>query len=222
MPHTPIRHYAMEDEAMLVHAQVMHNQLDSDLADFTPAFPWLVAPLVADMQASIDAANALPLDTQIAAQLKVLTEDVKTLQKEANTALRVLHTYALLTYPNDKKRQQVFGQEEWPNIQQSNEKMIIALEVAHSLSGTAPYNAELQALGYTAAQNTQLLTIANNLRTARQLQLDAKSLRPVITKDRISTYNAIWQTLKNISEAAQVVYASNPAKLKQYRLYAKN
>lgn len=214
-----LRFYNYEDEAMLVKAQVMHDNLAADLATFTAFFPWLTAPTVAALQTSIDVAAALPLDTQVLANLKVLTEDVNAQVILGNAALSTLGIYAKLTYPNSDARQRVFGQDQWAAARTDQEKMMNALEHAHSLATQAPYNADLIAKGYTAPQVANLLTIANAIRATNTLQEDAKSLRPVSTQSRIIKYNDVWAQLQTINICSKVAFAGNPAKLEQYMLY---
>ena len=219
MSNNILRFYTYEDEAMLVKAQVMHDNLADDLAIFTSFFPWVTAATALALQTSIDVAEVLPLDTQVLANLKVLTEDVNAQVALGNAALHTLGIYAKLTYPNSDARQRVFGQDQWQVARTDQEKMINALEHAHSMATQAPYNADLIAKGYTAPQAANLLTIANAIRDTNTLQEDAKSLRPVTTQSRIMKYNDVWTQMKTISTCSKVAFAGNPAKLEQYMLY---
>lgn len=219
MPKVIIREYNMEDEAMNVRAQVIHDNLVTDLALFTAKFPFITAATTTAIQASIDSAEALPLDTQVISNLKVLTADVNAQVALGRNALSTLGIYAKLTYPNDEARQRVFGQDTWAAASADQEKMMNALEHAHSQCTTAPYAAALAAKGFLAADATQLLNIANEIRTRNQLQENAKANRPVTTQDRIVQYNSVWAQIQDISLASKVVFADNPAKYEQYLLY---
>ena len=219
MPNEITRLYKHEDETMLVMAQVMHDNLVADLATFTSFFPWLVASTAAALQSSITTANALPLDTQVVANLKVLTEDANAKLQQGTAALSTLGIYAKLTYPNDESRQRVFGQDNWEAARTDHEKMMNALEHAHSLCSTAPYSTDLNAKGFTTAQIANLQTLANAMRISNILQEDAKSLRPVTTQNRIMQYNAVWEQMRTINICSKLAFAENPAKLSQYMLY---
>jgi hypothetical protein len=219
MPTDIKRLYNHIDEDMLVKAQVFKDNLTLDLALFTAKFPWLIAANATALQASITSAEALALDTQVVANLKVLTADVNAQVILGGDALNILGIYAKLTYPSDEARQNVFGQQHWNEAKNDQEKMINALEHANSLATAAPYNAALIAKGYTALEIANLLTIANNIKAKNTLQEDAKSRRPVSTQDRIVLYNSVWQQMQTINLCSKVVFATNPAKLEQYLLY---
>ena len=219
MPEEILRNYRMEDEAMLVRAEVFHDQLVEDLADFTAKFPFIDAAYEAAIQATIDAANALPLDNQVVDNLKVLTEDVNAQVVLGRRALSDLGIYAKLAFPDDEARQRVFGQDTWGDAYSDQEKMMNALEQAHTMVTTAPYDADLATKGFVAANATTLQTIANEIRSRNGLQEKAKASRPVTTQDRIVQYNSVWAQLREINLASQVVFADNPAKLDSYKLY---
>jgi hypothetical protein len=219
MPEEIIRNYTMEDEGMLVRAEIIHDQLVTDLAAFTAKFPFIDAAYAAAIQASIDAANALPLDNQVVSNLKVLTEDVNAQVLLGRRALSNLGIYAKLTYPNDEARQRVFGQNQWAEAYSDQEKMMNALEHAHALVIAAPYAADLTTKGFVAADAANLLSIANEIRTKNQLQENAKASRPVTTQDRIVQYNSVWDQIKEVNLASRVVFADNAAKLDSYLLY---
>ncbi len=135
-----IRTYTLEDEAMIVRAQIIHDHLVTDLAAFTAKFPFIDGTTTTALQASIDAAEALPLDNQVVSNLKVLTEDVNAQMILGRKALSNLNIYAKLTYPKEEARQRVFGQAHWKAAYSDQEKMMNALEQAHSLASSAPYD----------------------------------------------------------------------------------
>lgn len=213
------RLYHYEDEAMIVKAQVMHNNLVADMSIFAARFPWITAATVTAMQTSIDLAEALPLDSQILADLKVLTSDANAQVILGAEALAVLGQYAKLTYPKNDARQRVFGQDLWAAAKSDQEKMMNALEHAHMECVKPTYNTDLIAKGYTATEIANLLTIADSIKANNNLQEDAKSERPVTTQERINAYNNVWQQMQTINVCSKVCFANDPAKLEQYMLY---
>lgn len=213
------REYNLEDEAMLVRAEVMHTQLVADLAAFTAKFPFIDAAYEAAMAATINTANALPLDNQVVSNLKVLTEDVNAQVILGRSALKALGIYAKLTYPDSEARQRSFGQDQWADAYNDQEKMMNALEQAHAQAIAAPYATDLDLKGFTATDAANLATIATAIRTRNNLQENAKNNRPVSTQDRVIQYNSVWDIMKEVNLASQVVFADNPAKLESYLLY---
>jgi hypothetical protein len=214
-----VREYNLEDEAMLVRAEVIHTQLVADLADFSAKFPFIDDAYQAALQATINTANALPLDNQVLANQKILTEDVNAQVILGRSALKALGIYAKLTYPDSEARQRSFGQDQWADAYNDQEKMMNALEQAHAQATAAPYDADLAAKGFTATDAANLATIANAIRTRNNLQENAKNNRPVSTQDRVAQYNSVWNSLKEVNLASQVVFADNAAKLESYLLY---
>lgn len=213
-----LRLYNMEDEAMLVNAQVMHNNFIDDLALFTAKFPFLTAAFGTAFQTSITTAEALPLDGQITDMLHFFTEDANAQLILGNAALQYLDTYVKYTY-KDEYKQHIFGQAHWNEARSDKEKMINALEEAHDVATKIPYSTELLASGYTAINATQLTDIANNLHVKNSLQKDAKSERKIETQTRVLAYNTVWNNMQTINLCSKVVFADNPAKLEQYMLY---
>lgn len=215
-----LRNYRGEDEAMIVRSQVITDQLSNDLGDFSAPFPFINPDTIVGLQTSIDTAEALPLDSQVLANQRVLTADVNAQMIIARRALSDLDTYAEFAYRTDAMRQKVFGQDTWAAAYNDQEKMINALEAANGMAEKEPYRTDLAAKGWTDANSANLLTLAEAIRNRNRLQENAKAERPVTTQDRVVQYNSLWSQVKDISLASKVVYADNPAKLDLYKLYA--
>lgn len=220
MPEEINRLYNMEDELMLTRAQTQKNNLNTDLALFTARFPWLTAAYVTGYQTDIDTADVVPLDNSVITDIKVLTADVAASMTESKANLKALFLYGEITYPKDAVKQRVFGQDLMDKARNDQEKMQNLLEHANSFANKAPYKADLLAKGYTQVEIDALLTNANNIRTKNRLQEDAIASRPVTTQDRVIVYNTVFEHMPLISKCAQVVFAGNPAKIEQYRVYA--
>lgn len=212
-----LRKYSLQDEAMLVKAETILNLLTTELPDFTALFPTIDSAFFANLQASINTANAIALDNSVSADISVLTADVNLKVAEGYKALQTLNTYAKLTYPNDEARRQVFGQKHWQEAISDQEKMMNALEMAHAKAETDPYKTDLSATGYNLQAG--LLAIAQSIRALNLLQESAIANRPVATQDRIVAYNTVWGLLQTLNIASKEVYKDNPAKLEQYLLY---
>ena len=219
MPEEIIRLYNIEDEVMLTRGQAQKTNLETDLAQFTARFPWLNAAYVTSYQTDLDTADAFPADDTVMTDLKVLTADVNASAVEGKGALNILFLFAKITYPNDKVRQRVFGQDLMEKARQDQEKMEDLLEHANSFADKNPYKADLLAKGYTQLEIDGLLTISNNINTKNRLHESAKVNRPVTTQDRVIVYNTVFERIRTVSTCAQVVFAGNAAKIEQYRAY---
>lgn len=219
MPEPVIRAYTMEDELMLTRAQTQKTNLLADLALFTARFPWLTATYTTNYQTDIDTADAVPLDDAVMTDIKVLTSDLAASMTEAKAQLKNLFLFGEITYPNDKVKQRVFGQDLMDKARNDQEKMENLLEHANSFADKVPYKTDLLARGYTQVEIDALATTADNINTKNRLQENAKASRPVTTQDRIQVYNTVFAHMPLISKCAQIVFAGNPAKIEQYRVY---
>ncbi|MCX6351213.1 MAG: carboxypeptidase-like regulatory domain-containing protein [Bacteroidetes bacterium] len=212
------RIYSTSDAEMHTAMQTMIDNLGLDLAAFTAVFSWVNGAYKISMQADLDTCLAYPLDTGILDDQRVLTSDVNTSVVEGEDAFSILNIFAELTYPTDKMRQRVFGQDHWQAINGNAADMVDQLMNTHSKANAAPYKAALIAKGYTQTEIDNLLTIRTNIRLKLTLQRDFESQRPITTQGRIQVNNTAYARMEMIHTCAQVVFAGNPAKLNQYRL----
>lgn len=210
----------MPDEAMLVKAGVVSNLLVNDLAVFTPKFPFIDATFHTAFMDSIDAADALRLDSEVEVAIEVETSDLTKKVLEGFAELRILDTYAKLAYLDNKIKKNVFGQSTWIAAKRNQDKMRAALEVANNRAKEEPYHSDMLAKGYTDAQIDHLLIIAAEILALNLEQKGGKSDRPVTTQERIGFYNRVWESMRLLTLCSKVVFKKNPAKLRQYMLYA--
>ena len=213
------RKYNMGDDPMLERAQVFHDQLNGELADFTARFPWLDAPWLAAFQADITAADAFPKDESVILDLKILTGDVTASMQQGYAALQALGGYAKLAYPSDPARERVFGQQYWADARDNTLKLQEALELAHAKADSASFKPDLLAKGYTQPEIDQLNTLAMDLQTKNGLQEALKVGRHVTKADRIALLNVVWEHMRTINTCASVVWAADADRLDQYQLY---
>ena len=139
MPEPIVRLYNMEDELLLTRAETQKNNLVSDLALFTARFPWINAAYVTSYESDINTANAVPQDNTVMTNIKVLTADVNASVGEGKSALNILFLFGEITYPNDKVRQRVFGQDQMEKARNDQEKMMNLLEHANSFANIVPF-----------------------------------------------------------------------------------
>lgn len=214
-----VRNYNLTDDAMLERAQIFHDRLAGELADFTARFPWLDAAWLTAFQADITASDAFPKDESVTLDIKVLTGDVTASMQQGYAALQTLGGYAKLAYPNDTARQRVFGQQYWRDAYNNTLKLQEALELAHAKADSPTYKADLLAKGYTQADIDQLNALATDLQTKNGLQEALKAGRKVTKHDRIALLNTVWEHMKTINTCANVVWAGDVERIDQYQLY---
>ncbi len=213
------RKYNMGDDPMLERAQVFHDQLNGELADFTTRFPWLDAVWLSAFQADITAADAFPKDESVTLDIKILTGDVTASMQQGYAALQALGGYAKLAYPTDTARERVFGQQYWADARENTLKLQEALELAYAKADSASFKADLLAKGYTQVEIDQLNTLAVDLQTKNGLQEALKVGRHVTKADRIALLNVVWEHMRTVNTCASVVWAADADRLDQYQLY---
>lgn len=213
------RKYAMGDDPMLERAEVFHDHLNGELANFTARFPWLDGAWLMAFQADITAADAFPKDESVILDIKILTGDVTASMQQGYAALQTLGGYARLAYPTDPARERVFGQQYWAGAKESTLKLQEALELAYTKANNPVYNAELLAKGYTQPEIDQLDTLAEDLQTKNGLQEALKVGRHVTKADRIALLNIVWEHMRTINTCASVVWAADADRFDQYKLY---
>lgn len=213
------RKYSMEDELMVTRAYTQQSLLDADKALFAAKFPWIDNAYILAYKTDIETADAFPQNNTVLTDQKILTADVNALVAEARNALRQLFIYAQITYPDDKVKQRVFGQDQMDKARNDQEKMENLLEHAHTMANKNPYKTDLIAKGYTQTEIDGLLTLSDNINSKNILQEAFKANRPVTTQERIAVHNVVYDRMKTISLCAQVVFAGDAAKIKQYRVY---
>ena len=213
------RIYTMGDDPMLERAQVFHDQLDGELANFTARFPWLDGPWLTSFQADLTAADAFPKDESVTLDIKVLTGDVTASMQQGYAALLTLGGYAKLAYPRDSARERVFGQQYWADVRENTLKLQEALELAFAKADNASYKPDLLDKGYTQAEIDQLDSLASDLQTKNGLQEAMKVGRHVTKVDRIALLNGVWEHMRTINICASVVWAADAERMEQYQLY---
>jgi hypothetical protein len=212
------RNYSKDDIEMLAQAQLFQTNFTTDQADFTAAFPKFITPYEIDFQTAIDNADAIPFDDEIVQQIAVITEQIEPKMDMAREAIQKLFVYVNVAFSHSEASLKMFGKSEYENARKNAEKMKELLEKANRMASIADHKTALLNAGYSQASIDELLTIMGEIETLNANKDELYSLRLKQTEDRIIAYNAVWDLLKEVSEASKVVYWDSPAKLAQYVL----
>lgn len=213
------RAYPFSDDVMLQRAQVVFDALSEELADFSARFPWLDAVWLAAFGNDMETANAFAKDSSTVLEVKVLTGDVGSAQRQGYAALQTLGWYAKLAWPTDVARQRVFGQDRWRDAYDHTLKLQQALELAHTKAEDPDYKGELLAKGYTQAEMDMLETLSDEIMLKNRLQESAKNGRMVSSHDRIALHNTVWQHLQTVNTCAALLWRHDAERKGRYNLY---
>jgi hypothetical protein len=213
------RTYSKEDLEMLMQAQVFHDNFAIDKADFIAAFTMFADPFEADFQTEIDAADAIPLDSEVAQAIAIITEELENEMVKGRAAMQKLFTYANVAFDGSQASLKSFGKSEYEKARNNQLKLKELLEKAYRQASETANKAILLGVGYSQTDLDNLDTLMTDIDTKDASQEDAKSDRLKKTEDRVIAYNKVWAYLEKISEASKVIYLDSPAKLQQYVLY---
>lgn len=212
-----VRKYGIPDEVMLSRTEIAVLNVKKEHALFLEKFPWLTAEYLTGIEEEIKDLKKLKSDFTIITEKK-LTER-KSLMKEGRKNLKTLFGFAPLIYPDDKKKQRIFGQDRMAKARNNIPGMCSLLEYAHSVATKNPHKNKLLNRGFTEEEMDNLLTLSTNLSDKIKEHDLAGTERPVITSERITQLNSIFSHLWTISICAQAVFSRNPEKIKQYKIY---
>ena len=204
---------------MLEDSQTMHDNFVIDEPDFIVKFPTLAPPFAANWQTAIDAADALPGNDAVLAQIGLLTQELDQEMLQARNQYQSLLLYVKLAYPKDDAVLKMFGQNLYVSARDNQLEMIELLELASAQANVQPYKAALIAKGFTQVEITLLKTIELSLRSKNKAQEAAISKRPFATQTQHKACNAVWAMNVLVNTAAELVYKDDYAKQQQYLLY---
>jgi hypothetical protein len=213
------RLYHKDDLEMLQQAQLFHDLFITDQVDFTAAFPNFATPYETNFQTKIDDADAVPLDSQVAADIAAISYEIEVEMEKGRKAIQILYSYVKLAFDSNPLTVEKFKRPKYSDARQSSVKMKELLERTNALADSAEFKPDLLAKGYTQGQIDELLTIMTALENKDKAQEEMMSERRDKTQERINAYNAVWNYMLEINDAAKVVFIDNPAKLWQYTLY---
>ncbi len=213
------RKYNKSDDLMLEQAQIFHDLLTLDLADFSAEFTSFTAGFVTGFQSAIDAALAIPLSEFELGQLESYTEDVENAMEACRVQYQRLLRYVRIIYPNSPGKVAVFDPDGYEAIRKSQTRMYPFMTNAYSFANAAPYKALLIAEGFVQTEIDKLETLAEALYDANKTQeLYRKELLSK-TEERVEALNEVWEIMVKISNASKQVYEESYAKQQQYLLY---
>jgi len=213
------RDFTMDDLEMLEKAQVFHNLFLIDQAAFTAEFPKFITPYETNFQTAIDDADAQPLDSQVAASIKVASAVLEEEMEKGRVAVQKLFMYVKSIWGKNSTYLDDFNRPDYKTAYNNQRLLKELLEQCNKMAESTKYKTELVAAGYTQTKIDELLTIMNAIDDKNEIQEDMKTARLDKTRDRVAAYNAVWAYMVEINEGSKVVFFDDPTRLYQYQLY---
>lgn len=208
------RHYSGNDAFMTESARVNYNLANDDLAKFTAFDSTIDEAYMAAYLADIETAETVVADTAVSDQQVQTTENVLSQMDLARAKYNEVKYFVQKAFPNSPATQGEFGLNDYMDARRSENKMIQFLDEMHK--ACVKYQTQLVAAGYNAPAIAAIQTIRTDLLNKNTTQEVFKKQRPKLTENRIKILNAVYGRLSLINAAAQVIYANDYAKKRQF------
>lgn len=213
-PKPVVRVFNGTDAYMVQTARVTYGFINGDLAKFTAFDTTIKAPLLATFLANIVSADTVVADSAVIDQLSQTTENVVATMETARAKYAEVKYFASKAFPTSQATQNEFGLNDYDGVRKNDSKMIQFLDEMHK--ACVKYQTQLITAGYTAAGIAAIQTIRTDLQNKNTTQETFKKQRPKLTEDRIIVLNNCYNMMVQLNAAAQIVYAADYAKQKQF------
>lgn len=210
------RKYSFSDAALVEHAKDVLNLFVDDMADFAnfdPDFNATFATLWQDRITSTEdqLTNRILMNVQ-----KQYTDAVLTAMENCRRYYKDVKYYVKKAFEHQPSIWNEFGLGSYAKARSSQPLLIEFMRDLYNVANK--YAAQLNNVNFDAAKIEHINHLANLLDQANREQNSYISGKQTITANRIATYNNLWAILVQVAEAAQIVYADNKVKYKQYIL----
>ena len=206
----------MDDAKMLEKAWVRYDLFVKDKADFIAFDNDFGGNFEQTWEQQLKVVKALETDETIMDQMQQETEKVMQMMEECKTKYQQSKYFIEKAFPKAKSIQIEFGYQEYYPATRSQEKMIPFMKVFYEVA--VKYKQELISVGYTQLMIDEINALQQQLDEANKEQELFRRNRSNLTNERISKYNAVWETLVRICKAGKIIYCDNYTKYHQYIL----
>ncbi len=212
-----LRSYNLADGVMLTNAELMHKYFTERKEQFQN-FDAKTFHIDYDLHflENINLAHTSDRDSVVIDEQAKETADVKIVIDECSERYSLIKYYVKKLFKDDIHTQNQFGLNDFRNVKQNPDKMIIFLDAL--LPKMEEHKTTLLEAGYPEAEMVEFFDIAKQLRKERVEQKDAKNVRTQKTKERVDKLNEVWEHLVEINEAAKLLFRKEPDEAKLFSL----
>lgn len=210
------RLFNLPHATLLQHAEVVAKNYPGDVDVFAAFDSTFSVEYGARLLTSLDAARAVKSDQVVIDEMAQHTKLVNEAMKDCLDAYKSLAYFVKKAFKDEKHIQDQFGFNDLNKLRGSQPKMIVFME---NHAGTAiRYKAELVAAGCSEELIDSLPEKAKALKIAEREQESFKHERASISADRTAKMNALYEPLKALHNAAQIIFEDQDAKKAIYSL----
>ena len=159
----------------------------------------------------IQAAEALPGETQNRIELKDLTHDKEEALDSCYQWGRKLRVRLQLAFGKNSSQAKSFPSKDFQNAVNSENTMMTVMEVLINLADK--YKTELATFGQTPEILAQGNEFLNNLREADSVQEVKKDEKKQATQDRYQQFKNLYDTVIKINRVGRLVFENDPVHL---------
>lgn len=207
--------YAQADLISL--GRLIYGYLTQDIATFS-AFDGqrFTAQYLSNFDAAYTAARDMPTDETILDQQMIYTATIEEKMEAARKLYRNTKYFIKKAFENKPSIMNEFGANNYEDSRKSVPDMVLFLGNLNYMINK--YATQMTAAGYNMAQANDIITLRNELETAKYEQVSFQSERKRYTQERIEKLNTLYQFITETCEAGKLIFEDNIAMYAKYVL----
>ena len=219
MGKVPAHRFNMSYDEVITKVQSVQPQFEVDLPQFTIFNPWFTDSVNVQLKTNMTAGLVDFSQSSHTAEIERQTEVIGQLLYTSGQKYQKLMYYVDQKFKGTKAVGDIFGHSRYEKARQMEKEMISLLNQACTAVELPEFKAPLLEAGMPESLPLELAGLSTELAAADGLQEMLKKKQLLVTSERINLFNSIWDTLSQISTAAKMIFADDPARLAIYQLY---
>ncbi len=212
------RIYHIKDGVLKEHGQTVLKLLPQDIDVFTDFDTTFSQQSIDNLSAALLKVDGEIKDETLVAGIKGNTQIVSGLMQQCHKAYKTVNYFVNKAFDDNNAVKGEFRMDELHKVSGNQIGMIELMEsISIALNKYAP---TLLENGMSQAKIDEIIPLAEQLKAANTDQEVSKDDRPSGTQNRIESLNDLYTQLKQIGDAAPMVFEDNEAKIKAYKLPA--
>lgn len=212
------RIYHIKDGVLKEHGQTVVKSFGLDIGSFAGFDTTFSQQTVDDLSAALLKVDGEVKDVTLVADIKGETQTVTGLMQQCHKAYNTVSYFVNKAFGDNNA---VRGEFMIGELHKVTDNQIGMIDLMESITvALNKYSATLIENGMSQEKIDAITPLANQLKEANSNQEVSKDSRPLGTQSRVESLNDLYKILKQISEAAPMVFEDNEVKIKAYRLPA--
>lgn len=210
------RKYQLADTEVLLCGSTMYAHF-KDLQPLFVAFdPLYAAPYDLEWKNLIKACEQQPTGRNVRKEIGVEVNSVKRAMADCRNTFIDARYFVKKAFSKSSAKQESFGLRRFNASRNSQSGLLLTMELLHSVA--LDHAVELAKVGFDADAIANIQTQYQLLKTAIADKGGTKNSQPTETEIRIDRYNALWDTMTQVSRASKLVAEITPAKRLFFKL----